>query len=352
MKGFNRRMYHFAVIGTNFVTDWLLEAAREVEDVRLLAVFSRTQERGRAYAAQYGAERVYTELSALAADPDIDFVYIASPNICHRDQTIALLNAGKSVLCEKPIAPDCESLDAMCEAAQRNGCVLMEAMVPVHLPCWQTLRRTLLEIAPVRRASLSFCQYSSRYDKFKAGMEINAFRPELCNGSLMDLGVYCLAAAQVIFGAPDSVRASMFRLPGSIDGAGSITLTYTKNDPLTAGGAIADIQYSKISQGQTPSEIQGEGGSLLIDSITRPAAWTLLPRSGRRPDGLSVRAADNTEPRVLDVKPFLHPMAYELRDFVRQLDGAKEPRFLADSRAVLCVMDEARRQTGLDFSKA
>ncbi|MDY3285202.1 MAG: Gfo/Idh/MocA family oxidoreductase [Eubacteriales bacterium] len=341
-------MHRFAVIGSNFVTDWLIEASREVENVELAAVYSRTEARGQEYAARHGIPRVYTSLDALAADPDIDFVYIASPNLCHAPQAIRLLDAGKHVLCEKPIAPDLASFDAMRDAAQKNGRVLMEAMVCAHLPCWLSIRETLAEIAPIRRASLSFCQYSSRYDKFKAGVVENAFNPKLCNGALMDLGVYTLAAAQMIFGAPDAVRASMLRLPDSIDGAGSVTLTYAHDDPLTQGGAIADIQYSKISQGTNPCEIQGERGSLLIDSITRPKAWRLLPRDGRRSDGVRVEAAGGG-PRTLDVTPARHPMAYELAEFVRQLDCGADARWLDASRAVVAVMDEARRQTGLTF---
>ncbi len=343
-------MHKFAVIGTNFVTDWLIAASREVEGAHLAAVYSRTEERGRAYAAKHGAPRVYTDLSDLAADTDIDFVYIASPNLCHAPQAIALLDAGKHVLCEKPIAPDLAAFDAMCAAAARNRRVLMEAMVCAHLPCWRSIRETLAEIAPIRRASFSFCQYSSRYDKFKAGIVENAFNPRLCNGALMDLGVYTLAAAQLVFGAPDSIRASMLRIPGSIDGAGSITLTYAHADPLTSGGAIADIAYSKISQGINPCEIQGERGSLLIDSITRPKTWKLVPRDGSRGDGVRVAAAD-IGPRTLDVTPARHPMAYELAEFIRQIDEGEDMRHIGASRAVIAVMDEARRQTGLTFDE-
>ena len=341
-------MHRFAVIGSNFVTDWLIEASRQVESVRLAAVYSRTEERGREYAARHGAEKVYTSLDALAEDPEIEFVYVASPNLFHAPQAIRMLEAGKHVLCEKPIAPDLASFDAMQDAADKAGRVLMEAMVPVHLPCWKAIRETLAEIGPIRRASFSFCQYSSRYDKFKAGIVENAFDPSLANGALMDLGVYCLAAAQAVFGAPDRVAAAIFQLPGSIDGAGSITLTYAHADPLTGGGALADIAYSKISQGKNPCELQGEGGSLLIDAITRPKVWTLIPRDGSRGDGLRVAAAGGG-PRTLNVETELHPMAYELLDFVRQIENGPEAAWTDASRAVVAVMDEARRQTGLVF---
>ena len=103
---------------------------------------------------------------------------------------------------------------------------------------------------------------------------------------------------------------------------------------VQAGGALADIAYSKISQGKNPCEIQGEGGSLILDTITRPKVWTLIPRDGNRGDGLKVAAAGGG-PRTLNVEPELHPMAYELLDFVRQIENGPEPEWLDASRAVV-----------------
>ena len=176
---------NFAVIGRNFVVDSFLEAAAERDDVRLLAVYSRREDTGRAFAEKHGAERVYTDLSALAADGDLDFVYVASPNLCHEAQTVALLRGGKHVLVEKPASPTRAGFDRMCKAADESGRVLMEAMMPAHMPAMQVVRDWLPRIAPVRTADFSYCQYSSRYDKFKAGVVENAFDPTLGNGALM-----------------------------------------------------------------------------------------------------------------------------------------------------------------------
>ncbi len=334
-------MHRLAVIGTNFVTDWLIDAAREVENVTVAAVLSRDCEHGRAYADAHDIPDVCTTLDALCEDRTIDCVYIASPNLLHVPQAVRLLEAGKHVLCEKPLAPDLSRFDEAVRTARKHDRVLMEAMVLAHLPCWKQIRETAAQIGPIRRALFTFCQYSSRYDKFKAGIVENAFNPCLCNGALMDLGVYCLHAAQLTFGTPTDIRAAAYRIPGSIDGAGSIILTYADG--------IADIQYSKISQGLNASELQGERGSLLIDSLTRPKTWTLVPRTGKRSDGVAVQTAGG-DPRTLDVTPPRHPMAYELEEFLAQVDGARTERYLDDTRAVIAVMDAARMQTGIDFT--
>ena len=159
---------NFAVIGRNFVVDDFLAAAAERRDVRLLGVYSRRADTGRAFADKHGAERVYTDLDALSGDGDLDFVYVASPNICHEAQTVRLLEGGRHVLVEKPAAPTLAGFDRMAASAERNGRVLMEAMMPAHMPALETVRAWLPRIAPVRTADFSYCQYSSRYDKFKA----------------------------------------------------------------------------------------------------------------------------------------------------------------------------------------
>jgi len=94
-------MTRFATIGSNFVTDSFLEAAQGVEGFQLEGVYSRTRARAEEFAAKWDAPRTYTSLDALCADPVIEAVYVASPNACHEAQAIALLKAGKHVLCEK-----------------------------------------------------------------------------------------------------------------------------------------------------------------------------------------------------------------------------------------------------------
>ena len=327
-------MHTLAVIGSNFVTDWLIEASRELPGAVIGAVLSRSRERGEAYAQKHSIPRVFTDIQRLCQDQDIDAVYIASPNSFHEQQAISLLNAGKHVLCEKPITTTAASLARMEAAAKRSGCVLMEAMVCAHLPCYREIQSYLDDIGPIRRASITFCQYSSRYDKFKNGIVENAFNPALGNGALFDLGVYCLHVAQMLFGPPDAVSSLSYRIPGSIGGAGAILLSYP--------GAVVDEQYSKVSQGKNPTEIQGENGNLLIDSLTRPEVWTLCRRGSRRADGLIVPGAAE-EVTALSVKPSRHPMAYELDAFLQQIDGARNPKYMDDTREVVQVMDTVQQ---------
>lgn len=320
---------NFAVIGRNFVVDSFLEAAAERDDVRLLGVYSRSTDTGRAFADKYGAGRVYTDLSALASDGDLDFVYIASPNICHEAQSIALLRGGKHVLIEKPAAPSRDGFARMCAAADESGCVLMEAMMPAHMPVLEKVREWLGRIAPVRIADFSFCQYSSRYDRFKAGIVENAFDPTLGNGALMDIGIYCVHWLSALFGVPDSLSGTCTFLPQSIDGAGAFTAAF--------GETFCRVAYSKISDSSLPCEIQGEGGVIRIDRASRPRVAELILRDGT-------------------IERFETPcghtdMYYELSDFLALLDGADALPFRRITRDALTITDMARDTMGVDFQK-
>ena len=320
---------NFAVIGRNFVVDSFLTAALARDDVRLLGVYSRRADTGRAFADKYGAERVYTDLDALAGDEDIDFVYVASPNICHEAQTVRLLEGGKHVLVEKPAAPTLAGFLQMADAAKQNGRVLMEAMMPAHMPALEAVRALLPRIAPVRMADFSYCQYSSRYDKFKAGIVENAFDPTLCNGALLDIGVYCVLWIAALFGTPRDLQCAGTFLPGSIDADGAFLAQY---DDL-----VCRVAYSKIADSAQPCEIQGEGGRIRIDRASRPREVTLTTRGG----------ASETF-RIPDA---CHEMSYELADFLACLDGASPEPFTEITRISLGITDRVREKLGINFQK-
>ena len=323
-------MLRFAVIGRNFVVEDFLRAAAQCSGVSLLGVYSRSADTAREFAGRHGAARTYTSIDALASDPDVDFVYIASPNACHETQTVSLLRAGKHVLVEKPAAPTLDGFLRMRSAALESGCVLMEAMMPSHMPALRTAHAWLDRIAPVRFACFPYCQYSSRYDKFKNGIVENAFDPTLGNGALMDIGIYCVHCMVSLFGAPQDVQGQCVFLPQSIDGCGAVTARY--------GDMLCTLRYSKITDGDLVCEIQGENGRITLDRASCLRSVTLTLRDGTTE---IFRTPDDTA-----------DMTFELRDFVRCIEGKTDAEpFLADTARALAVTDTVRRQTGIDFQK-
>ena len=149
---------NIAVVGTNFISDNFVFAAKSVEDVKVLAVYSRTELRGSEFSEKHGIERIYTDYSEMLSDRDIDAVYVASPIFAHAEQSVAAMSAGKHVLCEKMMAATLDEFYEMKAASEKYGKVLLEAMRPAHDPLIDAIRENLPKFGKIRRATLSFCQ--------------------------------------------------------------------------------------------------------------------------------------------------------------------------------------------------
>ncbi len=324
------QMLRFGIIGTNAITQNLLAAAAGVDGFQLNAVYSRSLETARTFAARHGAAHSFDNLEAMLCSDVVDAVYIASPNALHCQQALLCLRHGKHVLCEKPLASNLAEVQTMIRAAREHGVVLMEAMKTCSLPNYRLLKENLHKIGPIRHVASHYCQYSSRYDRFKAGEVMNAFRPELSNGALMDLGVYALYPVIDLLGLPQRIQASAVMLGSGIDGLGAALLSYPQQ--------VASVSFSKISDMAAPSEIQGELGTLLIDHISQL-------------NEVNIRYRDGREERISELQS-PHPMAYELADFMATIargepESQRHP--LALSEAVASVMQAIRREIGLVF---
>lgn len=320
----------FAIIGTNSITDHFIEGLRRVEGTELVAVYSRTADRGRDFATMYQILHVFTNLEEMAQSDLIDAVYIASPNALHASQAILLMNHGKHVLCEKAFASNVKEVDAMIEAAKKNQVFLMEAIKNVHVPNFKIVEENLNRIGTVRKYFASFCHYSSRYDAFRNGEVLNAFKPELSNGALVDIGVYCIAPMVRLFGKPKRIHATGFRLSSGVDGEGNINFTY----PTMS----ATIQYSKISNSNLPSEIQGEDGTISIKKISQCQKVTLYPRQGEK---ITLSQQDTVDNLYDEIQDFV--------DMIRTNNKEQLEIWLRESRVVVGIMEEARKQLGIHY---
>lgn len=322
----------FGVVGSNFVTDWMIEGGRRDPRFELVAVCSRSEETGRAFALKHSIPQVYTSLEDMVASPGIDAVYIASPNYVHARQAILCMNAGKHVLCEKPMASNAREVMSMIESARVNGVTLMEAMIPTLSPALKVIRDNLYRVGTVRRYFASYCQYSSRYDALKEGRVANAFRPELSNGAVMDIGVYCLYPMVALFGKPSAVVSSTLKLATGVDGQGTVISRYD--------GFDAVVMYSKIADSMLPTEIQGESGTLTIDRINNPRHVTFRPHDKSLPvETLPVETPES----------FYY---YEMKEFMDLIESGRresDKNTLATSLATVEVIDEIRRQSGIVY---
>ena len=312
----------FAIIGSNFIVDLFMQSAQGCPDFTPQVTYSRTRAQAEANAARWGAARAVWDWQALLDAPDVQAVYVASPNLCHKQQTLDLLNAGKHVLCEKPLTLTRADAEELYAAADRRGLALMEAMRPAHLPCLDRVRQAMVQVGPIRRADFIYCQYSSRYDKFKRGIVENAFDPSMGGGALRDIGVYPLAWMELLFGAPAVVQAAGYTLPGSIDAVGSALALY---DGLTATAG-----WSKVHDGRNAARLEGERGIVELTPFPLPNRMTVAPRGGT--------------PETVPLETDALDMRYELEDFIRLCAAPSNDPWRVHTLQVLTMMEQIRAQ--------
>ncbi|HDG1675553.1 TPA: Gfo/Idh/MocA family oxidoreductase [Kluyvera ascorbata] len=321
-------MIRFAVIGTNWITRQFVDAAHETGKYKLTAVYSRSLEQAQTFANDYPVEHLFTSLDAMAQSEDIDAVYIASPNSLHFPQTKLFLQHKKHVICEKPLASNLHEVEQAIALARENQVVLFEAFKTASLPNFQILQQSLEKVGPVRKAFINYCQYSSRYQRYLDGENPNTFNPAFSNGSIMDIGFYCLASAVALWGEPKQVQASASLLDSGVDAHGIAVLDY--------GDFSVTLQHSKVSDSTLPSEIQGEAGALVIEKISECQKVAFIPRGSK--------AQDLSQPQHINT------MLYEAEEFARLVENNEvDHPALEVSRITAKVQTEIRRQTGVAF---
>lgn len=324
---------NFGTIGTGWITDSYIEGALDSGLWTLTAVYSRSEETGRAFGAKYGADAVFTDVEAMAKSDLIDAVYIASPNKLHAAQARIFLENGKHVICEKPLSAHADDVEALQALAEARGLIYLEAIMFMHLPQRKLLDAALEKIGPVNFAKLDFCQRSSKYDAYLSGDLPNIFNPTLETGALMDLGIYCIYPALYLFGLPERSQITAHLLSSGADGSGVLAMQYPDK--------LVNIVYSKIGQAAANSDFQGTRGTLSVESISRLANMEIIYNDSSR------------EP-VCGEEEKYKLMGYEAKDFHRYITQPRESaaeyaRCKSLALDVSRYMEALRHDSGIRF---
>jgi len=188
----------WGIIGPGRIAHTFAKAAAVVDGAVLHAVASRDADRSRQFAGQYQIPRVYDSYEALAADPEVDAVYIATPHRYHREQALLCLEAGKAVLCEKPLTVNAAETRALIDLAHKKQVFLMEALWSRYLPIYSHVRdwldSGLIGDVELIQSTLGFAMTRDPNDRL--------LKHELAGGALLDLGVYNIAMSQWVQGDP------------------------------------------------------------------------------------------------------------------------------------------------------
>ena len=309
------------IVGTSFISEWFAGAAREAAGLlEPTAVYSRSASRAREFAGQQQLSGAFSDYGQMLGE--VDVVYIASPTSAHFDQAMLAIERGKQVLVEKTATANLAQAERMFAAAAAQGVVVMEATRSLYTPAFAAIRAALPRLGQIRYAHFQKLQYSSRYDRFRAGEALNAFDPEMGNSALIDLGVYCIEPAIDLFGEPAAATGASVFLSNGFEAQGSLCLSYP--------AMIADIAYSKIVSGVGPSTIVGEAGGLEIDDIADTSRVVLRLRG--------------EEPEVIFESAPVSPadtMQFELKAFADQVSaGEPDLRRQRVTLATRKLMDE------------
>ena len=327
-------MIRYATIGTGWITDAFIRGASMVPELQLAAVYSRTEKGAIQFASKYAGEiQLFTYLTSMAACPDIDAVYIASPNSLHYSQSKLFLEHGKHVICEKPAVVLPGEMRVLQHIAKERGLIYMEAIMMMHLPARRVLHDAVKKLGRIYSARIDFSQLSSKYPSLLEGGLPNIFNPAFATGALMDLGIYCVYPVIDLFGMPVSLRADALFLPTGADGVGNCLFIYQDKH--------INISYSKVGQDRIGSEIIGDAGTLRIQSISQLGGIALVQK-----DGTEIPIWGHDEKDVL--------MSGEAQDFARYIlnfDSSREEYEAASALSldVSLVMDEIRNSAGIQF---
>lgn len=318
-------------MGTNWITDSFIEGAINSGEWNLTAVYSRTEEKARAFGEKYGELTYFTDIEEMGKSDALDAVYIASPNALHYQHAVSLLKNKKHVIVEKPIFSTVAELEHAHQIARENNVFLFEAARHIQEPNFKRLQENIEKVGTIHGATLAYMKYSSRYDQVLNGEEPNIFSLKFSGGSIVDLGVYPLYSAITLFGEP--VKATYFatKLPTGVDGLGPIILEYpTFNITIIQG---------KNSQSFLPSEIYGQKGTLIVDLLTGIEKITFYDNATKEETELAGPVVAND-------------MQFEAAEFARIIEQSDRDtyEYLADlSLKVLRVSNELRHQNDIWF---
>jgi predicted dehydrogenase len=319
----------WGILGTGHIAHTFARDLALVDNAVLQAVGSRNADRAQAFADAFDIPRHHGSYEALAADDDVDVIYVATPHPAHMENMITCLDGGKAVLCEKPFTMNAREAQTVFEHARRHGLFVMEGMWTRCFPVIQEVTRRVHngDLGALRHIDAGFCEKRS----FDA--EHRLYRKTLGGGALLDLGVYPLSFAQLLMGSEPDVSAARAIIGNT--GVDEHTVM------LLAGGNQATAALSCSFQVTIPRSAVVAGTAATLEI---PAPWT-------RPE----RAVLSAEGRTLEeiVQPIEgHGFVYEAREVMRCLnEGATESPLISheDTLSVMRVMDAVRDHIGLRY---
>jgi predicted dehydrogenase len=320
-------MIRWGVVGPGAIAVGFADAMQLVDGGEIVAVASRSAERADAFGDRFGVRTRYGDYAALGADHDVDVVYVATPQSRHVDDTIALLEAGKHVLCEKPFALNALQAQQMVDAARRQGLFLMEAIWSRFLPAY----RSLVAVIAEGRIGEPLLVESDFGFRRPMDPDNRLFRLDLGGGGLLDLGIYPLQLSTLLLGPVEHVAAEGVIGETGVDEVVAAVLRHP-------GGKLGVMKASLRVPMTCTARVSGTDGVIAIPALMHcPNSITVMSPSGAE---------------EIDGSYEGNGLRFEIEEVHRCLaDGRTESGVISldETVALATTLDAIRAQIGLVF---
>jgi predicted dehydrogenase len=322
------KVIRWGILGTGQIARALAFALQEVAGAKLVAVASRGSAGAEKFGREFGVGRCHASYQALADDPEVDVVYIATPHAMHAENALMCLNGGKHVLCEKAFAMNRREAAEVVELARRKGLFLMEAMWSRFLPAIGEVRRIIAsgEIGAVAQIQSDFGFVPA------VGPEHRLLNRELGGGALLDIGIYPLSLSAFFLGPVESVQALAEIGPTGVDEQTAFSLRHQ-------GGGVSSCLCSIRAHSPTEMTISGALGHIRIHHRFFQAQT------------LTIETVDGRA-RTVEFPHIGSGYAYEVVEVMRCLRaGLTESPLMPpdETLALMGILDTIRAQIGLAY---
>lgn len=336
-------MKKVAILGAGSIARTMAQTLNGMKgEVIAYAIAARDADRAEAFRKEFGFEKAYGSYEEMLADPEVDLVYIALPHSHHHQWTLAALQAGKHVLCEKAFAANAVQAGEMIRLAEEKGLLLTEAIWTRYMPSRKMIDDLIGSgtIGRVRTVTANLGYPISHVERMK--------RPELAGGALLDLSVYVLNFASMVLGdGIHRLRASCVKTETGVDGQDNFFIEYEKGAKTPSGqipeeGAMASLFTTMFGPTNRMGVIIGDKGFIEVENINNPQKITVFEQ-----DGYGKKAL-----KTLDVPAQITGYEYEVRAAVKAIEeGAIECPQMPHEEIleIMRQMDEARRQFKIRF---
>ncbi|WP_276166564.1 Gfo/Idh/MocA family protein [Zobellia alginiliquefaciens] len=239
----------------------------------LAAVASRSMDKAKEFANEYGVEHIFDSYESLFESSEVDVVYIATPHTSHKDLSVRAMESGKHVLCEKPMGVNPSEVERMISVAEKNEVFLMEALWSRFNPTIQKTKQLVEEgeIGPIGFIHADFAFYALGRD-----VESRLLNPNLAGGSLLDIGIYPIFLAYILLGMPKKIQASSRFFKTGVEMQTSIIFEYDEAQAILYSGLN--------SKSEMKAEISGSEGAIFLHPRWHEAQVYTIEKEGKLTD--------------------------------------------------------------------